>query len=46
MSKAKISFCPIDASPEIFKVATIVLTRKGGEGVLAEIATRLENNEY
>jgi YrbI family 3-deoxy-D-manno-octulosonate 8-phosphate phosphatase len=46
MSKAKISFCPIDASPEIFKIATIVLTRKGGEGVLAEIATRLENNEY
>jgi N-acylneuraminate cytidylyltransferase len=42
MSKAQISFCPLDASPEIFSQAKVVLSRRGGEGLLAEIASRLE----
>jgi YrbI family 3-deoxy-D-manno-octulosonate 8-phosphate phosphatase len=44
MSKAQISFCPLDASPEIFSQAKVVLSRRGGEGLLAEIASRLEKN--
>ncbi len=42
MKKVPVSFCPSDASVEIFKIADVVLTKKGGEGVLAEIASRLE----
>ncbi len=42
IEKAALSFCPIDASPEIFAKAQIVLSRRGGEGLLAEIASRLE----
>ena len=42
IEKAALSFCPIDASPEVFKVCQIVLSRRGGEGLLAEIASRVE----
>jgi 3-deoxy-D-manno-octulosonate 8-phosphate phosphatase KdsC-like HAD superfamily phosphatase len=43
MQKVALSFCPIDASHEVFKIADVVLSRRGGEGVLAEIASRLES---
>ena len=42
IEKAAVSFCPIDAAPEIFNVSKVVLSRRGGEGLLAEIASRLE----
>jgi N-acylneuraminate cytidylyltransferase len=42
MQKVALSFCPLDASVEVFKIADVVLSRRGGEGVLAEIASRLE----
>ena len=42
MKKVPLSFCPSDASVEIFKIADVVLSKKGGEGVLAEIASMLE----
>jgi YrbI family 3-deoxy-D-manno-octulosonate 8-phosphate phosphatase len=42
MQKVAISLCPLDASVEVFKIADVVLSRRGGEGVLAEIASRLE----
>ena len=44
IEKAALSFCPIDASPEVFAKAQIVLSRRGGEGLLAEIASRLERS--
>jgi N-acylneuraminate cytidylyltransferase len=44
IEKAALSFCPIDASPEIIAKAQIVLSRRGGEGLLAEIASRLERS--
>ncbi len=44
IEKAALSFCPIDASPEVFARAQIVLSRRGGEGLLAEIASRLERS--
>ena len=43
MQKVALSFCPLDASVEAFKIADVVLSRRGGEGVLAEIASRLES---
>jgi N-acylneuraminate cytidylyltransferase len=43
MRKAALSFCPLDASVEVFKIADVVLSIRGGEGVLAEIASRLES---
>ena len=43
IEKATLSFCPSDASPEMFSKADVVLSRKGGEGLLAEIASRLES---
>ena len=43
MQKVALSFCPIDASVEVFKIADVVLSKRGGEGVLAEIASRLES---
>jgi YrbI family 3-deoxy-D-manno-octulosonate 8-phosphate phosphatase len=43
MQKVALSFCPLDASIEVFKIADVVLSRRGGEGVLAEIASRLES---
>ena len=43
MEKVALSFCPLDASVEVFKIADVVLSRRGGEGVLAEIASRLES---
>ncbi len=43
MQKVGLSFCPIDASVEVFKIADVVLSKRGGEGVLAEIASRLES---
>ena len=43
MQKVALSFCPLDASVEVFKIADVVLSRRGGEGVLAEIASRLES---
>ncbi len=45
IEKAALSLCPLDASPEVFSKASIVLSRRGGEGVLAEIASRLESNQ-
>ena len=42
MQKVALSFCPLDASTEVFKIADVVLSKRGGEGVLAEIASRLE----
>ena len=42
LSKAALSFCPLDAAIEVFLVAQVVLSRKGGEGLLGEIASRLE----
>ncbi len=42
MQKVAFSFCPLDASVEVFKIADVVLSKRGGEGVLAEIASRLE----
>jgi N-acylneuraminate cytidylyltransferase len=42
---AAMSFCPLDASPEVFVTAQVVLSRKGGEGLLAEIASRLEERD-
>jgi N-acylneuraminate cytidylyltransferase len=44
ISNAALSFCPIDASPEVIATAQIVLSRRGGEGLLAEIASRLERD--
>ena len=44
IERAALSFCPIDASPEVFAKAQIVLSRRGGEGLLAEIASRLERS--
>jgi N-acylneuraminate cytidylyltransferase len=43
MQKVALSFCPLDATVEVFKIADVVLSRRGGEGVLAEIASRLES---
>jgi N-acylneuraminate cytidylyltransferase len=43
IEKSTLSFCPYDASPEVFNKADVVLSRKGGEGLLAEIASRLES---
>jgi 3-deoxy-D-manno-octulosonate 8-phosphate phosphatase (KDO 8-P phosphatase) len=43
MQKVAVSFCPLDASVEVFKIADVVLSRRGGEGVLAEIASRVES---
>ena len=43
MQKVALSFCPLDASVEVFKIADVVLSRRGGEGILAEIASRLES---
>lgn len=45
LQKAALSFCPIDASTEVFSIAKVVLSRKGGEGLLGEIASRLERNK-
>ena len=42
MQKVALSLCPLDASIEVFKIADVVLGKRGGEGVLAEIASRLE----
>ncbi len=43
IKNAAVSFCPSDAAPEILGLAKVVLSRRGGEGVLAEIASRLES---
>jgi N-acylneuraminate cytidylyltransferase len=43
MQEVALSFCPLDASVEVFKIADVVLSRRGGEGVLAEIASRVES---
>ena len=43
IEKSTLSLCPSDASPEVFNKADVVLSRKGGEGLLAEIASRLES---
>jgi YrbI family 3-deoxy-D-manno-octulosonate 8-phosphate phosphatase len=42
---AAMSFCPLDASPEVFVRAQVVLSRRGGDGLLAEIASRLEERD-
>ena len=43
MQKVAFSLCPLDASVEVFKITDVVLSTRGGEGVLAEIASRLES---
>jgi YrbI family 3-deoxy-D-manno-octulosonate 8-phosphate phosphatase len=43
LEAAEISFCPRDAAPEVFRKAHVVLSRRGGEGLLAEIASKLES---
>jgi N-acylneuraminate cytidylyltransferase len=45
MQNVALSLCPLDASIEVFKIADVVLSRRGGEGVLAEIASRLEREK-
>ncbi len=45
MAKARLSFCPSDASYEARSIASVVLSRRGGEGVLAEIASYLERRK-
>ncbi len=42
IEKAALSLCPLDAAPEVFESAKVVLSRRGGEGLLSEIASRLE----
>ena len=44
IENAALSLCPIDASYEVFTKSKVVLSRRGGEGLLAEIASRLEGN--
>ena len=39
------SVCPSDAAPEIKEIATFITTCKGGDGVIRELYTKL-NNEY
>lgn len=43
LEAAEMSFCPRDAAPEVFRKVQVVLSRRGGEGLLAEIASRLES---
>ncbi len=45
MAKARLSFCPSDAAYEARSVASVVLSRRGGEGLLAEIASYLERQK-
>ena len=45
MKKAALSFCPSDAAYEARSIASVVLSRRGGEGVLAEIASYLERRK-
>lgn len=45
MKKAALSFCPSDAAYEARNIASVVLSRRGGEGVLAEIASYLERQK-
>lgn len=45
MEKAALSFCPADAAYEARCIASVVLSRRGGEGVLAEIASYLERRK-
>ncbi len=45
MAKAALSFCPSDAAYEARSIASVVLSRRGGEGVLAEIASYLERQK-
>ncbi len=45
IEKSTLSFCPSDASPEVFSKVDVVLSRKGGEGLLSEIASRLESGK-
>ena len=39
------SVCPSDAAPEIKEIATFITACKGGDGVIRELYTKL-NNEY
>jgi N-acylneuraminate cytidylyltransferase len=45
IEKAELSLCPLDAAIEVFEKAKVVLSRRGGEGLLSEIASRLERNK-
>jgi len=45
IEKAALSLCPLDAAIEVFEKAKVVLSRRGGEGLLSEIASRLERNK-
>ena len=45
IEKAELSLCPLDAAIEVFDKAKVVLSRRGGEGLLSEIASRLERNK-
>ena len=41
LKAAKISFVPRDASPYVDKIATVILTKKGGDGAVREMIERL-----
>lgn len=45
MKLAGMALCPADAIDEVKQVSDLVLTRKGGEGCIAEICTLLKNND-
>lgn len=42
MSKAGLSLCPMDASPEVLRLADVVLPIKGGDGILNFVGRFLE----
>lgn len=42
---AGVSICPVDAIDEVKQVSDYILTRKGGEGCIAEICTILMSND-
>ena len=41
LKAAKISFVPRDASPYVDKIATVVLSKKGGDGAVREMIEKL-----
>jgi len=45
LKAAKISFVPRDASAYVDKIATVILTKKGGDGAVREMIEYLIDNE-
>jgi len=45
LKAAKISFVPRDASAYVDKIATVILTKKGGDGAVREMIEYLINDE-